>query len=328
MVKNRGILFRNGVWITRDVMSINLHTRSIRGHRTWAQRVASDPNPFNRNKVTNIVFSSHEIYHCILFHALGWCHDPKHSRLLQTTDYITNENKIRSMMGWVMRAKWVRLKGCRLAGSQHSQTNTHTSSEVSTAGCSHVIQISALSLLRPPSGAQRELVLFYRLFHPSPQSCFLEGLDERLLGGVILHCCLLGFVVWARFGHFDPEGGRELRRESGTCVIKWWWNLNLSMLCDLDCSEPLTRWVELDWSSYSGQNSLKNFFLIIIIKKKQLLSGIIRKASALPFEDHEFELWWCHSQESQTGCAVWGEGRVAYSLSPVNHINTSQCRRA
>ena len=42
---------------------------------------------------------------------------------------------------------------------------------------------------------RRELILFDGLFHPGTQPCFVEGLDESLLGSVVLQCSLFGFVV-------------------------------------------------------------------------------------------------------------------------------------
>lgn len=58
-----------------------------------------------------------------------------------------------------------------------------------------------------PSGAEGELVLLNGLFDPGPQAGFVEGLDERLLGRVVLCGCLLGFMVGAGLQHLDPQDG-------------------------------------------------------------------------------------------------------------------------
>lgn len=62
-----------------------------------------------------------------------------------------------------------------------------------------------------PSGAQGELVLLNGLFDPSAQAGLVEGLDERLLGRVVLCGCLLGFMVGAGSEHLDPQDGRQLK---------------------------------------------------------------------------------------------------------------------
>lgn len=63
------------------------------------------------------------------------------------------------------------------------------------------------------SGAEGKLVLLDGLFYPGAQAGLVEGLDERLLGGVVLCGCLLGFMVGARLEHLDPQDGRQLRGE-------------------------------------------------------------------------------------------------------------------
>lgn len=63
------------------------------------------------------------------------------------------------------------------------------------------------------SGAEGELVLLNGLFYPGPQAGLLEGLDERLLGRVVLCGRLLGFMVGARLEHLDPQDGRQLKGE-------------------------------------------------------------------------------------------------------------------
>lgn len=62
-----------------------------------------------------------------------------------------------------------------------------------------------------PSGAEGELVLLDGLFDPGPQAGLVEGLDERLLGRVVLCGRLLGVVVRARLQHLDPQDGRQLK---------------------------------------------------------------------------------------------------------------------
>lgn len=62
----------------------------------------------------------------------------------------------------------------------------------------------------PPSGAQRELVLLDGLLDPGPQAGLVEGLDERLLGLVVLAGRLLGLVIGAGLQHLVPQDGRQL----------------------------------------------------------------------------------------------------------------------
>ena len=62
-----------------------------------------------------------------------------------------------------------------------------------------------------PSGAQGELVLLNGLFDPSAQAGLVEGLDECLLGRVVLCGCLLGFMVGTGPEHLDPQDGRQLK---------------------------------------------------------------------------------------------------------------------
>lgn len=68
-----------------------------------------------------------------------------------------------------------------------------------------------------PSGAQRELVLLDGLLDPGPQAGLVEGLDQRLLGLVVLGRRLLGLVVGAGLQHLVPQDGRQLDggREGG-----------------------------------------------------------------------------------------------------------------
>lgn len=89
-----------------------------------------------------------------------------------------------------------------------------------TAGRRRVFLASGLGLggrshLGPgrTSGAQGELVLLNGLFDPGAQAGLVEGLDQRLLGRVVLCGGLLGVVVGARLRHFDPQDGRQLRRK-------------------------------------------------------------------------------------------------------------------
>lgn len=56
------------------------------------------------------------------------------------------------------------------------------------------------------SGGDRKLVLLYRFLHPGTQSGFLEGLEKRLLGAVVLHRCLLCLVVTAGPYGADAQG--------------------------------------------------------------------------------------------------------------------------
>lgn len=56
------------------------------------------------------------------------------------------------------------------------------------------------------SGGDRKLVLLYRLLHPGTQSGFLEGLEKRLLGAVVLHRRLLRLVVTAGPYGADAQG--------------------------------------------------------------------------------------------------------------------------
>lgn len=58
-----------------------------------------------------------------------------------------------------------------------------------------------------PSGAQGELVLLDGFFDPGPEAGLVEGLYERLLGGVVLCGRLLGIVVGAGLWNLDPQDG-------------------------------------------------------------------------------------------------------------------------
>lgn len=62
------------------------------------------------------------------------------------------------------------------------------------------------------SGGECKLVLLYGFLHPGAQSGFLESSEERLLGAVVLHRCLLGLMVAAGPHCSDPQGGGELRK--------------------------------------------------------------------------------------------------------------------
>lgn len=59
-----------------------------------------------------------------------------------------------------------------------------------------------------PSGGEGELVLLNGLFDPGPQTGLVEGLNECLLGRVVLCGCLLGVMVGAGLEHLDPQDGR------------------------------------------------------------------------------------------------------------------------
>lgn len=57
------------------------------------------------------------------------------------------------------------------------------------------------------SGARSKLILLDGFLHPGAQSGFVEGSEERVLGAVVLHRCLLGIMVAAGPHRFDPQGG-------------------------------------------------------------------------------------------------------------------------
>ncbi len=122
--------------------------------------------------------------------------------------YITNKKG--RVMIHTKESKMTDTKGLlvclRTNSITHTHTHPHTSSEVLTAGCCHVLVFYV-----PSSRVQRELVLFYGFFHPGAQPRFVKGLDERLLGRVVLHRCLLGFVVRAGLGHFDSQSWQKLK---------------------------------------------------------------------------------------------------------------------
>lgn len=80
-----------------------------------------------------------------------------------------------------------------------------------SGGSGGVVQESLSPLTT--SGAEGELVLLNGLFYPGPQAGLVEGLDERLLGRVVLCGRLLGFMVGARLEHLDPQDGRQLKGE-------------------------------------------------------------------------------------------------------------------
>lgn len=61
------------------------------------------------------------------------------------------------------------------------------------------------------SGGECKLVLLYRFLHPGAQSSFVEGFEERLLGGVILQRRLLGLVVATGPHCSDPQSAGQLR---------------------------------------------------------------------------------------------------------------------
>ena len=82
-----------------------------------------------------------------------------------------------------------------------------------------------------PSGAQGELVLLNGLFDPSAQAGLVEGLDERLLGRVVLCGCLLGFMVGTGPEHLDPQDGRQLKgREKQTTYKILWENTEIHLV--------------------------------------------------------------------------------------------------
>lgn len=69
------------------------------------------------------------------------------------------------------------------------------------------------------SGSECKLVLLYRFLHPGAQTGFVEGSEERLLGAVVLHRCLLGLVVAAGPRGSDPQGGGELEGQMTKMVL-------------------------------------------------------------------------------------------------------------
>lgn len=73
---------------------------------------------------------------------------------------------------------------------------------------------------RTESGAEGELVLLDGLFDPGPQAGLVEGLDERLLGGVVLAGGLLGVVVRAGLQHLGGQDGRQLKGRASKSQTK------------------------------------------------------------------------------------------------------------
>lgn len=73
---------------------------------------------------------------------------------------------------------------------------------------------------RTESGAEGELVLLDGLFDPGPQAGLVEGLDERLLGGVVLAGGLLGLVVRAGLQHLGGQDGRQLKGRASKSQTK------------------------------------------------------------------------------------------------------------
>ena len=61
-----------------------------------------------------------------------------------------------------------------------------------------------------PLGVEGELVLFAGLLDPGAEGALLEGLEESLFGCVVLLGCLLGVVVRAGLGSFDPQARCQL----------------------------------------------------------------------------------------------------------------------
>lgn len=70
------------------------------------------------------------------------------------------------------------------------------------------------------SGGDRKLVLLYGFLHPGTQSGFLEGLEKRLLGAVVLHRCLLRLMVTAGPYGADAQGWRQLQETKDSVVFK------------------------------------------------------------------------------------------------------------
>lgn len=69
------------------------------------------------------------------------------------------------------------------------------------------------------SGTEGKLVLLNGLFYPGPQSSLVEGLDERLLGRVVLCGCLLGLMVGAGLEHLARQDRRQLKGEDKTSIL-------------------------------------------------------------------------------------------------------------
>lgn len=70
------------------------------------------------------------------------------------------------------------------------------------------------------SGGECKLVLLYRFLHPGAQSGFVEGSEERLLGGVIFQRRLLGLVVTAGPHCSDPQSAGQLAVQAYPAAVE------------------------------------------------------------------------------------------------------------